>query len=128
MAIVSITSLANNIVIIPNVFTLIIISVLIKKIVMVITPDSIIMVRSINSNIVVISSLGFQSNFNLIFSFTNSVTTVRWLTNIIAVVATNIVHNAVTILTITIVIITRLANIDGIVANIFVSFVLSVLI
>jgi hypothetical protein len=95
---------------------------------MVTTPVSIIMDRSINSNIVVISSLGLQSSFNLLFSFTNSVTTVRWIINIVAVVATNIVHNAVNILTITIVTIARLANILGVIANAFATFVLSVLI
>ncbi len=93
-----------------------------------ITAVSIIMIRSINSDIVVTSFLRLQSCFYFLFSFTNSVTTVRWVTNIIAVIAINIVNNAITVLTITIVTITRLANIVGVIANVFASFIISVLI
>jgi hypothetical protein len=114
--------------IIANNFASIIITVVIKNIVIAITTVSIIMVRSINSNIVVTSSLRLQSCFHFLFSFTNSVTTVRWVTNIIAVIATNVVTNAITVLTITIVTITRLANIVGVITNNFASFIISVLI
>jgi hypothetical protein len=66
--------------------------------------------------------------FPFLSSFTDSVTTVRWVTNMIAVIATIIVNNAITVVTITIVTITRLANIIGIIANVISSFIISVLI
>jgi hypothetical protein len=93
ITIVPITKLANIVGVIANVFASFIISVFIKNIVIAITAVSFIMVRSIKSNIVVTSSLRLLSCFHYLFSFTDSVTTVRWVTNIIAVIATNIVNS-----------------------------------
>jgi hypothetical protein len=53
---------------------------------------------------------------------TKCITTVRKVNNIIAVIATNIVNNAITDVTINIVTITKLANIVCVIANVFASF------
>ncbi len=114
ITIVTITSLANNVVIIANVFASFFFSVPTKNIIIAITAVSVIMVRSIKSTFVVTSSLRLLYCFPFLFSFTDSITTVRWVANIIAVIATNIVYNAITVVTITIVTIRRLANIVGV--------------
>ncbi len=54
--------------------------------------------------------------------FTNSVTSVKWVNNIIAVNATKIFNNAITVVTITIITITSLANNTVVIANVFASF------
>ncbi len=85
------------------------------------------MVRYIKSYIVVTSSLRLLSSLHFLFSFTDSITTGRWVTNIIAVIATITVNNDITVVTITIVTITRLVNNIGIITNVFASFSISVL-
>ncbi len=80
------------------------------------------------SSPVVTFSLRLLSCFHFLFSFTNSIPTGRWVTNMIAVIATITVNKAITVVTITIVTIRRLANNIGVIANVFASFIISVLI